>query len=132
MERDIEWEDRRFVGLPAIARRMNLNVETIKKMHYNASSPALSFPMFRIPFKNWGSWTTSNFLIYEWELRMTKFSYEELRKELGLETYGRQDAFEKLQSRWDIKRFPKEYRIERVLAKITNEKPVYPGRPVRD
>lgn len=124
------WRDEQFVGLPAIARRMNLNRETILKMHYNASSPKLSFPMYRSQFKNTLAWVTSNFLIYEWELRMAKFNYEQLRRELGLPERGRVAAFEKLISRWHRKKSIKDYkddRIARIVAKIVHEKPIFAG-----
>ena len=133
IRRDV-WQNQEFVGLPAIARRMNLNRETILKMHYNASSPELSFPMFKIPFKNPGSWTTSNFLIYEWEIRMAKQSYKKLRVELGLESGGRQDVFKKLTERWKKGKSRKLYKSRQILRKmgIFDEKLVYPGVHVRD
>ena len=128
------WQNQEFIGLPAIARRMNLNRETILKLHFNASSPALSFPMFRIPFKNRGSWTTSNFLIYEWELRMAKQSYRKLRIELGLEHGGRQDVFKKLTERWKQGKSRKAYKGRQILRKmgIFDEKPVFAGATIRD
>ena len=106
-----------------------MNRETLMKMHYNGSSPETNFPMYRVA-GNSRPWTTSNFLIYEWELRMNKLSYEQLRRELGLPERGRVSAFEKLMARWNRAKSPRQIqddRIRRIVAKITEEKPVFTG-----
>ena len=127
------YKDDQYIGLTAIAKRMNLNRETLLKMHFNPSSPDLSFPMYRTAGEySHSPWTTSNFLIYEWELRMAKLSYEEVRRELGVRERGRICAFEKLMARWHRVKSPKDIqdeRIRKIVQKITEEKPVYPGKP---
>lgn len=66
---------------------------------------------------------------------MAKQSYDQLREELGLSKGGRETAFEKLVSRWHRKKSIQDYkdgRIARIVAKITDEKPVFAGATVRD
>ena len=62
--------DKVFVGLKAIAKRMKVSPSTILRWRRERG-----FPMYRVPQGKPDTWTTSNFLIYEWERNMVKLNW---------------------------------------------------------
>lgn len=109
------WRDEQFVGIDRIAARMNFNVKTVFKLHFNASRPDLAFPMYRLPMTD--IWRTSNFLIYEWELRMAKLTYWQMRKELGLKEATNITTLKKLRARQRGRRIEEEKQLYQRVSK---------------
>lgn len=58
------WQQ--YHGLDQICKRMGVGSRRLKRLREHLE-PALAFPMYRVA----GQWWTSDYLIFEWEKRLT-------------------------------------------------------------